>query len=81
MDPSEVMAVVGSADILNGLKRGKEGGVEVLGMCGGSVYSSSDSSLESSDSGVDTLGGNGHSVLRDCWAVLLLLVLGFCVSK
>jgi len=76
-----VMAVVGLADISNGLKRGKDGGVEFLGMCSGSVYSSSDSSLEFSDSGVGTLSGNGHSMLGDCWAVLLLLVLGFCVSK
>jgi len=81
MDPSEVMAVVGLADMSNGSKRGKEGGVEFLGMCSGLVYSSSDSFSESSNSGVGTLGGNGHSMLRDCWAVLLLLVLGFCVLK
>jgi len=81
IDPSEVIVVVGLVDMLNGSKRGKGGGVGSFGVCGGLVYSSSDSASESSDSGVSTLGGSGHSVLSVCWAVLLLWILGFCVSK
>jgi len=82
-NPSEVRAVVGSVDMSNGSKRGKGGGVGSFVVCSGSAYLSSDSASESSDSssGVGTFGGNGHSDFSVCWAVLLLLVLGFCVSK
>ena len=38
IDPSEVMAVVGSVDISNRSKRGKGREVGSFGMCSGSVY-------------------------------------------